>query len=265
MADAHGILDSLSDTLLDVLPIVAVFLVFQLLVIRQPLSQLPQLLTGLACVIVGLALFLVGLDQALFPLGRAMAEQLTDPAFLHGSSEAAQHVAVHWADYYWVYLFALAVGIAAVLVEPAVIAVAMKARDVSGGTVSATGLRVAIAFGVGIGIMIGSFRIVSGGSLHHFIIGAYAVVILQTLLTPRHMIPVAYDSGGVSTSTVTVPLVTALGLGLAAAIPGRSPLIDGFGLIAFAVLFPIISVLAYAQAAWLWEAWKHRWPQRTGD
>lgn len=247
-----SLLTTLRSTLGDVLPIATVLIGFQLLVIRRKLPHLKQVVIGFGFVVLGLSLFLVGLDKALFPLGRAMAAQLTDPQFVVGL-EAATTGALHWLDYYWVYLFALSVGVAAVLVEPAVIAVAIKAQDVSGGTISALGLRLAIAIGVGVGITLGTIRIVSGASLHYTIIAAYGLVILQTLCSPRAMIPIAYDSGGVSTSTVTVPLVTALGLGLAAGIPGRSPMLDGFGLIAFAVLFPIISVLAYAQFTWLYE------------
>lgn len=240
----------LLQTLRDVAPIAAVLIGFQALVIRRRLPDLRRLLVGFACVIAGLTLFLVGLGEALFPLCRAMATQLTDPAFL-GISDSSE--SAHWFAYRWVYLFALCIGIAAVMVEPAVIAVAIKANDISRGAVSATGLRIAIAIGVGVGIAIGTLRIVTGGDLQLYILAAYVVVIAQTVFAPRWMIPLAYDSGGVSTSTVTVPLVAALGLGLASSVPGRSPIIDGFGLIAFAVVFPIISVLAYAQLAFLWE------------
>ncbi len=239
-----------AQTLRDIAPIAAVLVGFQVLVIRRRLPDIGKLVAGFAFVVAGLTLFLVGLGEALFPLGRAMALQLTDPNFLGLSDGSAP---AHWLTYRWVYLFAFSIGTAAVLVEPAVIAVAVKASDISRGAVSATGLRVAIAIGVGTGIAIGTFRIVTGGELHFYILAAYALVIAQTLFAPRWMIPLAYDSGGVSTSTVTVPLVAALGLGLASSVPGRSPLIDGFGLIAFAVVFPIISVLAYAQFAFLWE------------
>jgi hypothetical protein len=131
--------------------------------------------------------------------------------------------------------------------EPSLIAVAIKANQVSGGAISAWGLRIAVAIGVAVGISLGTFRIVTGYPLHYFIISGYLVVIVQTFLAPKMIVPLAYDSGGVTTSTVTVPLVAALGLGLAETVPGRSPLLDGFGLIAFASLFPIISVMAYAQ------------------
>jgi hypothetical protein len=132
------------------------------------------------------------------------------------------------------------------------IAVAIKANQVSGGTITVNGLRFAVAVGVAVGVALGAFRIVTGTPLHWYIITGYIIVIAQTLVAPRSIIPLAYDSGGVTTSTVTVPLVAALGLGLAETIPGRSPLLDGFGLIAFASLFPIISVMAYAQISeWL--------------
>jgi len=246
----------LGGTLLDVAPIAIILLTFQFLVIRRPLPRPGRTIGGFVFVILGLTFFLVGLEQALFPLGRAMAEQLTDPGFIHSGSTPAADGVSDWRDFHWVYLFAFATGITAVLVEPAVLAVARKAHEISGGAIRVNGLRLAIALGVGIGIALGAFRIITGGSLHHFIIGAYVIVVLQTFVTPRQMIPIAYDSGGVSTSTVTVPLVAALGLGLASNIPGRSPLLDGFGLIAFAVLFPIISVMAYAQIAYLWNKWR---------
>lgn len=254
------LLEVLRSTLWDVAPIAAVLFGFQFLVIRRPIPHFTRFLAGFIFVIFGLTFFLVGLDKALFPVGRAMAEQLTDPVFVFGADAAAAQLAHHWTDYYWVYLFAMAIGISAVLVEPAVLAVAIKANEVSGGAINITGLRFAIAIGVGVGITLGSFRIITGGDLQYFIIGAYLVVVIQTFFTPKQMIPIAYDSGGVSTSTVTVPLVAALGLGLASSIPGRSPLIDGFGLIAFAVLFPIISVMTYAQLARLWERWQGRHP-----
>jgi hypothetical protein len=146
-----------------------------------------------------------------------------------------------------VYVFAAALGFASTIAEPALIAVAVKANQVSGGTISVNGLRVAVAMGVAVGVAVGAFRIVTGTPLHWYIISGYVVVIVQTYYAPRRIIPLAYDSGGVTTSTVTVPLVAALGLGLAETIPGRSPILDGFGLIAFASLFPIIAVMAYAQ------------------
>jgi len=154
---------------------------------------------------------------------------------------------LQWQDYYWVYIFAFAIGAGTAMAEPALIVVAIKANEVSGGTIGVMGLRVAVAFGVAIGLALGTYRIVVGVPIHYFIITAYVVVVVQTFFAPKAIVPLAYDLGGVTTSTVTVPLVAALGLGLAESVPGRSVLIDGFGLIAFACLFPIISVMAYAQ------------------
>jgi hypothetical protein len=242
----------IADSALDVLPIAIFLLVFQRYVIGESLANGRQIAIGFLFVIVGLGLFLEGLEQTLFPLGRLMAEQLTDPEFLY-ESVGKPLSALGWQDYYWVYLFALAVGFSTTLAEPALIAVSLKATAVSGGTVGFWGLRVAVAIGVGVGVSLGCFRIITGLPLHYFIAAGYLVVILQTITAPKLLVPLAYDSGGVTTSTVTVPLVTALGLGLSESVPGRSALLDGFGLVAFASVFPIISVLAYAQLAVLRE------------
>jgi hypothetical protein len=233
-------------TLRDVMPIAAVIFGFQLLVIRRPIPNLRRVLLGFFYVLLGLALFLQGLEQALFPLGRLMADQLTRPEFI---IEGVEHLieAAHWSEYYWVYIFAFAIGFSTTVAEPSLIAVALKAHKVSGGAIGVWGLRIAVAIGVAIGIALGTWRIVTGYPLHYFIICGYIFVVIQTYFSPRMIIPLAYDSGGVTTSTVTVPLVAALGLGLAESVPGRSPLLDGFGLIAFASLFPIITVMAYAQ------------------
>ena len=231
-------------TVFDVLPIAVILFGFQFVVIRRPPPQLRRILIGFLYVLGGLTLFLVGLEQALFPVGETMAKQLTAPDFVGGDGG--------WKDYLWVYAFAAAIGFATTVAEPALIAVSLKAQDISGGSIKAFGLRMAVAIGVAVGVSLGAFRIVTGMPLHYFIIAGYLVVVLQTLRSSRTIIPLAYDSGGVTTSTVTVPVVTALGLGLASTIPGRSALIDGFGLIAFASLFPIMSVLAYAQlTAWM--------------
>jgi hypothetical protein len=250
MAWLSQIGDALGATLRDVLPIAVILIGFQWLVLREKLPHAGRILVGLAYVAAGLALFLVGLDQALFPLGRVMAQQLTAPSFVG----AAGADAGSWLDYGWVYLFAAAIGFAATVAEPALIAVTLKAGDISGGSLNPWGLRLAVALGVAVGVTLGVFRIVTGTPLPYYIIAGYGVVIAQTAMAPRVIIPLAYDSGGVTTSTVTVPLVAALGLGLASAIPGRNPLIDGFGLIAFASLFPIITVLGYAQIG----AWRAR-------
>ena len=208
---------------------------------------------GLIYVALGLALFLVGLEQALFPIGRTMAEQLGSFAFIHGHPDDGLST-ILWHDYFWLYLFAATIGFSTTIAEPSLMAIAMKARDVSGGAVNAWGLRIAVAVGVAIGVALGCLRIVTGTPLHYFIMLGYGLLIVQTALAPKAIIPLAFDTGGVTTSTVTVPLVAALGLGLASTIPGRSPLIDGFGLIAFASLFPMITVMGYAQ----FSAWRHR-------
>jgi hypothetical protein len=237
----------------DVFPIVAIIFFFQFLVIRRPFPNLRKVVVGFIYVLLGLALFLVGLEEALFPIGKLMATQLTEPAFIFKGIEQVGQV-VEWHHYKWVYLFAASIGFATTLAEPALIAVAIKAKEVSGGSLSVWGLRIAVALGVAVGISLGTYRIISGTPLHYFIIAGYIFVIIQTLMAPRMIIGLAYDSGGVTTSTVTVPLVTALGLGLASTVPGRSPLLDGFGLIAFASLFPMITVMGYAQIS----QWKAR-------
>jgi len=228
-------------TLRDVAPIVVILLGFQFLVLRRRPPNLGRVAAGFGYVVVGLTLFLVGLDTALFPLGETMARQLTEgPAATLGGAEP------DWRDYGWVYAFAAAIGFATTVAEPALIAVSLKAEEISGGAVDAWGLRIAVAVGVAVGVALGAFRIVTGTPLPLYIMVGYVVVVIQTVRTTRSIVPLAYDSGGVTTSTVTVPVVAALGLGLASTIPGRSPLIDGFGLIAFASLFPIMSVMGYA-------------------
>jgi hypothetical protein len=247
---------TVGQTVFDVLPIVGILAVFQLAVIRRPIPNLPRVIVGFAYVLVGLGLFLVGLEKALFPLGRIMASQLTAPEFTGTIADGV----VRWKDYLWVYAFAAAIGFATTVAEPSLIAVGLKAEEVSGGTIRAAGLRIAVAVGVACGVALGTLRIVVGVPLPWLIMAGYGVVIVQTLLAPRAIIPLAYDSGGVTTSTVTVPLVAALGLGLATAIPGRSPLLDGFGLIALASLFPMITVMGYAQIGALlsWRARRQR-------
>jgi hypothetical protein len=236
-------------TILDVLPIVLVLTFFQFVIIRRRPANLSRIVIGFVYVLLGLTLFLVGLEEALFPIGEIMAKQLTDPVFL-----GIDAVSASWSDYGWVYAFAFAIGFATTIAEPSLIAVAVKANQVSGGAISVWGLRVTVAIGVAVGVSLGTYRIVTGTPLHWYIIAGYAALIVQTwraVRVARSIVPLAYDSGGVTTSTVTVPLVAALGLGLASTIPGRSPVIDGFGLIAFASLFPMISVLGYAElAAW---------------
>ncbi len=252
-----AIAEAALDTMLAVLPIAVILLAFQALVLRQPIPNPRRTLVGFVYVAIGLGLFLVGLEEALFPLGRSMARQLTEPAFV-----ASGPGVPGWSDYYWVYLFAAAIGFSTTLAEPSLIAVANKAREVSGGAVGAWGLRITVAIGVGVSVAIGAFRIVTGTPLYLYIIAGYVIVVIQTAFAPRSIVPLAYDSGGVTTSTVTVPLVTALGLGLASTVPGRSTLIDGFGLIALASLFPMITVMSYAQ---LGRWWARRALRRDGS
>ena len=244
---SEGFFDILWVTLLktvkDVAPIVAVLAFFQVVVLRRRLPQPRRMIVGFGFVLAGLALFMIGLEEALFPIGETMARQLTAPEMLGTLGKEGE---VDWRNYLLIYAFAAAIGFATTVAEPALIAVAMKAEEVSGGAIKSWGLRIAVALGVAIGVSLGCFRIVTGTPLPWYIIAAYVVVILQTFRASKTIIPLAYDSGGVTTSTVTVPVVAALGLGLAASIPGRSPLIDGFGLIAFASVFPIMTVLAYS-------------------
>ncbi len=211
MIEFERFTDTLTTTVLDVVPIAVIIFGFQFAILRKPITNPLKVLLGFGYVIIGLALFLIGLDLALFPLGETMATQLTEPAFLQAVRISIGQQ-LEWVDYYWVYLFAFFIGFSTTIAEPSLIAV-----------------------------------IVVGDPIHYYIIAGYIIVVIQTYFAPRMIIPLAYDSGGVTTSTVTVPLVAALGLGLASTVPGRSPLIDGFGLIAFASLFPMISVMGYAQ------------------
>ncbi len=238
------LLKTMWSTVWDVLPIAAIIFGFQLLVLRRRIPNLKKIITGFILVLLGLSFFLEGLEAALFPLGKLMAQQLTDPAFISGGDPDA---VLDWSDYQWVYLFAFAIGFSTTIAEPSLLAVAIKANQVSAGSIGVWGLRIAVALGVAVGIALGVYRIVTGTPLYWYIITGYVFVVIQTIYAPRMIIALAYDSGGVTTSTVTVPLVAALGLGLSSTVPGRSPLLDGFGLIAFASLFPIMSVMAYAQ------------------
>lgn len=241
------IYDSLRITLLDILPIILVFAFFQWGVIRKGLPHWRKILSGMGMVVVGLAIFIVGLEECIFPLGTSMSQQLTDPKFLMGDSPALQDGVRIGAEFYFeVIAFGFLIGFSTTLAEPALIAVALKAREISTGAISTWGLRIAVAFGVGVGVSLGVFRIIQGTPIHYYIISGYVVLMIQTFFAPKFIVPLAYDSGGVTTSTVTVPLLVALGVGLASNVPGRSPLLDGFGLIAFASLFPMISVLTYA-------------------
>ena len=171
---------------------------------------------------------------------------MTELTFLAGNDSArlealqnSKHIEP--GIYLWTYVFAFLIGFSTTLAEPALIAVAYKARDITTGAISAWGLRISVALGVAAGVTLGVYRIVMGNPLHYYIVAGYVFLLIQTCFAPKQIIPLAYDSGGVTTSTVTVPLIAALGIGLASSVPGRSPLIDGFGLIAFASLFPMIT------------------------
>ncbi len=212
----------------DVLPILAVIFFFQYVIIKKKVRNFPKIATGITFVILGLYLFIIGLEMGLFPIGETMALQLTSQDNL-----------------FYIYLFGFLIGFSTTMAEPALLAVAMKVEEISNKRIRQMILRLAVAMGVAIGIALGAYRIVQGDPIHYYIIVGYIIVIILTFLAPKYIIPIAYDSGGVTTSTVTVPLVAALGLGLATQIEGRSPLIDGFGLIAFASLFPMITVMGY--------------------
>ena len=212
----------------DVVPILGVILFFQYIILKKPIDNLKEVLIGFTLVITGLDAFIIGLEMGLFSLGETMALQLT---------QNDNNVII--------YSFAGAIGFSTTMAEPSLTAIARKAKEISDGKINDFVLRLAVAFGVSIGIALGAFRIVNGGDIVYYIIVGYMFVIVLTFIAPKYIIPIAYDSGGVTTSTVTVPLVAALGLGLATNIPGRDPLIDGFGLIAFASLFPMITVMAY--------------------
>lgn len=252
-----NILSTFLTTVRDVAPIGVLLIFFQIFILKAPVPNLKKVIIGFIYVISGLALFLIGLDQALFPLGDLMAKQLTDPAFITGGLGTEGQI-IEWWQYYWVYLFAAAIGFSTTVAEPSLIAVAIKANETSGGALKPWGLRIAVAIGVALAISLGAFRIVTGTSLAYYMMAGYLIVIVQTIFAPKMIVPLAYDSGGVTTSTVTVPLVTALGLGLASTVPGRSPLIDGFGLIALASLFPMITVMGYAQISQFMQTRKER-------
>lgn len=231
------ILKKLKNAFTDLLPIIVVIAFFQLLVLKQPLPQIGEVLFGGLLVVAGLTLFIEGLEMGLFPIGEAMAQALARKGSLT-----------------WLLIFAFALGFSTTVAEPALIAVAAEAAEIAsdGGLILpetqnqyAFGLRMSVAFSVGLAILIGVMRIIRGWPIHYLIISGYVIVMAMTSIAPKEIIGIAYDAGGVTTSTITVPLVAALGVGLASTIRGRSPLIDGFGLIAFASLLPMIFVMAY--------------------
>lgn len=235
------ILRDLFLTLRNVAPVLVVVLVFQRVIIRRAIPNLPRVAAGLLLAVLGLYFFVEGLKLGLFPLGFGLADELM----------ALDGVLV-------LYLFAFAIGLATTLAEPALIAVAREAEAAADSRLNATVIRLLVAAGVATGLLLGVHRIVAGDPIHHYIILGYLLLTGLTLLAPRAIVPLAFDLGGVTTSEVTVPLVTALGIGLASSLPGRSPLIDGFGLIAFASLFAVAPVLVYATAL----AWYARWSER---
>ncbi len=233
------VLKKLGTAFLDLVPIILVIAVFQLVVLGQPFPQLTEVLLGAVFVVVGLMLFVEGLKMGLFPIGDAMATALARKGSL-----------------LWLLVFSFGLGFTTTVAEPALIAISSKAAEVAteAGLIAATssaadtyalGLRLTVAFSVGLAFAIGVLRIVRGWPVHKLVIGGYLVVILMTLVAPKPIVGIAFDSGGVTTSTVTVPLATALGVGLASSIRGRNPMVDGFGLIAFASLFPMIFVMGF--------------------
>ena len=223
----------------DLAPIIAVIAFFQIVVVQQPFPNLGNVVVGLVCVVAGLTLFIQGLESGLFPLGESLAQ-----GFARKGSLTA------------LLAFAFCLGFGTTVAEPALIAVAAEAAEVAAEagaidqsqaarTAYAFRLRMVVALSVGAAIVLGVLRILKGWPIHRLIIGGYVLVTVMTLFAPAEIIGVAYDSGGVTTSTITVPLVTALGVGLATSIRGRNPMVDGFGLIALASLTPMICVLAY--------------------
>lgn len=229
----------LRDSLRDLTPIVVVIAVFELLVLRQPASTLAPLAGGVLLVVIGLTLFIYGLKLALFPVGENLA-----------------HALARKGSVFWLIAFAFALGFGTTVAEPALIAVAAEAGEVAAlaGAIEATpesetryatGLRMTVALAVGVALVLGVMRIITGWPLPAMIIGGYVIVVITTIFAPAEIVGIAYDSGAVTTSTVTVPLVAALGVGLASSLEGRNPMLDGFGLIAFASLTPIIFVMGY--------------------
>ncbi|RUM69162.1 MAG: DUF1538 domain-containing protein [Sulfurovum sp.] len=212
----------------DIAPILIVIFFFQYLIIKKSVPHLPKIITGIVMVILGLYAFIIGLEMGLFPIGESIANDLTSQD-----------------NNLLIYLFGFMIGFSTTMAEPALLAIAIKVQDISEGVIKQNVLRTVVALGVAIGIALGAYRLVQGDPIHYYIIVGYSFVIILTYFAPKHIIPIAYDTGGVTTSTVTVPLVAALGIGLATNIEGRNPLIDGFGLIAFASLFPMLTVMGY--------------------
>lgn len=232
-----NIANKLKTSFLDLLPIILVVSFFQIVVLQQPFPNLSEILVGLVFVVIGLMLFVEGLEIGLFPIGENLSYALVKKGSL-----------------FWLLLFSFLLGFSTTVAEPALIAVANEAGEIAveANLIKAEiadsyslGLRLSVAISVGLAILIGIWRIIKGWPIYYLIIGGYVLVIVMTLFAPEEIIGIAYDAGGVTTSTITVPLVTALGVGLATVIEGRSPLTDGFGLIAFASLLPMIFVMGY--------------------
>lgn len=234
-----AILKSMLNSLRDLAPIILVIAFFQIIVLQQPIPNLLDLLVGTLLVVLGLTFFVFGLEMGLFPIGESMA-----------------HAFARKGSVMWLLAFAFALGFGTTVAEPALIAVAKEAADVAaaGGMIEASearkasyasGLRMTVALSVGFAVVLGVFRILKGWPIQMMIIFGYLMVLIMTVIAPKEIIGIAYDSGGVTTSTITVPLVTALGVGLASSISGRNPMIDGFGIIAFASLLPMIFVMGY--------------------
>ena len=242
---AYDTFMALVGTIKDVTPILVVIFFFQYIIIKKPVAHLHKIITGIIMVILGLYAFIVGLEMGLFPIGETIALQLTGTG-----------------NNLLIYLFAFLIGFSTTMAEPALLAIAIKAEEISEGNIKQNILRIVVALGVAVGIALGAYRLVSGDPIHYYIIGGYILVILFTYFAPSYIVPIAYDSGGVTTSTVTVPLVAALGLGLAQNIEGRNPLIDGFGLIAFASLFPMLTVMGYGIHA---EYYRKKKLQKEGE
>lgn len=234
---AFRLIHKLKASIFDLIPIVLVVSFFQIVVLQQPFPNLKEVLVGLIFVVLGLMLFIEGLEIGLFPIGENLSYALAKKGSL-----------------FWLLLFSFLLGFSTTIAEPALIAVAKEAAEIASesnlikpGTESsyAFGLRISVAISVGLAILIGIWRIIKGWPVYYLIVGGYLIVIIMTFFAPEEIIGIAYDAGGVTTSTITVPLVTALGVGLATIIEGRSPLTDGFGLIAFASLLPMIFVMGY--------------------
>jgi len=223
-----NILKGLLGVVSDVMPILAIILFFQYVVLKKHIENLKEVIIGFALVIIGLDAFIVGLEMGLFSVGETMAYELT-----------------RYDNNNIIYSFGFLIGFSTTMAEPSLTAIARKAKEISDGKINDFVLRLFVALGVAIGIALGSYRIVVGGEIVYYIMIGYLLVVVLTFIAPKYIIPIAYDSGGVTTSTVTVPLVAALGLGLATNIDGRDPLVDGFGLIAFASLFPMLTVMLY--------------------